>query len=38
MEFHQSYSAEDADDPVLVHDLAEQVKRRVQALIDENRS
>jgi 1-acyl-sn-glycerol-3-phosphate acyltransferase len=38
MEFYQSYSAEDADDPVLVHDLAEQVKRRVQALIDENRS
>jgi 1-acyl-sn-glycerol-3-phosphate acyltransferase len=38
MEFHQSYSAEDADDPVLVRDLAEQVRRRVQTLVDENRS
>jgi 1-acyl-sn-glycerol-3-phosphate acyltransferase len=38
MEFHRSYSAADADDPALVRDLAEQVKRKVQTLIDENRS
>jgi len=38
MEFHKSYSPEDADDPGLVNDLAERVQRTVQALIDENRS
>jgi len=38
LEFYRSYSAEEADDPVLVRDLAEEVKRKVQTLIDENRS
>jgi len=38
MEFFRSYSPEDANDPALVSDLAEQVRRTVQALIDENRS